>query len=118
MPSAGALAMTARTSALVISVAVRGGIADCDEVTVSAARSTAAMIAGNRFLMNSPLGRLLYAHAPGPLCALVDRRLRTATITRWGRMGSRRRSVPSAPAADRHRRQQPDVREERRDRAQ
>src|SRR5438874_7408415 len=72
MPSGGAFAITARMSALVMSVAARGGIAGCDEVTACAARTNAASAAGTPFLMNAPCGRLLYAEACDDTRRLAD----------------------------------------------
>src|SRR4051794_39748332 len=113
MPSGGALAMTARTSALLMSVALRGGAADCDEVTACAATNPTASIVNARFLMPPPRGRLLYADDSSVLRPRARRR-RHRTVDAGRRLlVPRRRRVSSAHRADGNRRQRPDVRQER-----
>src|SRR5947199_5702043 len=73
MPSGGALAITARMSTLLMSVAVRGGKDGCDDVTACQATSRAARTAGGAFLMRSPCGRLLYADDSAALRRLDPR---------------------------------------------
>src|SRR6478752_3394571 len=114
MPSGGALAMTARMSALVMSVAVRGGAADCDEVTACAATNATASTVNVPFLMPSPRGRLLYADDSSVLDLRARRRGHRTIDAGRRRLVARRRRPPSARRAGRHRRQRPDVREKRR----
>src|SRR5471032_1243808 len=72
MPSAGAFAITARTSARVTSVAERGGAADWDEVTACDTTNSSPKKPSAVCLMSSPCGGLLYAHdSVGPAMRLA-----------------------------------------------